>query len=101
MGIIKYIFGKKNNKIDDFLNRDAIIIDVRSVGEYKSGAIANSINIPLQTLTNKIQSIKNYNKPIITCCASGMRSGSASSILKSYNIEVINGGTWVSLNKKL
>jgi rhodanese-related sulfurtransferase len=40
--------------------------------------------------------------PLITCCASGMRSASAKSILlsKGYT-EVYNGGGWASLQNKL
>lgn len=101
MGVFNFLFNKKNNKIDDFVNREAIIIDVRSDSEYKSGAIVNSINIPIQNLSGKIQNIKDYKKPIITCCASGVRSGTASAILKTHNIEAINGGSWMSLTKKL
>jgi rhodanese-related sulfurtransferase len=41
------------------------------------------------------------DKPVITCCASGMRSGSAKSILKSKGYDVHNGGGWISLQSKL
>lgn len=101
MKLFNFLFGKKNNNINNFLARQAIIIDVRSVSEYKLGAIPNSKNIPLQEITNKIQNIKDYKKPIIVCCASGIRSGSALAILRSNNIDVINGGRWTSLIKKL
>ncbi|HEY4629318.1 MAG TPA: rhodanese-like domain-containing protein, partial [Flavobacterium sp.] len=40
--------------------------------------------------------------PIITCCASGMRSASAKSILKSSGFtKVYNGGGWSSLKNKI
>ncbi|HBY69385.1 MAG TPA: sulfurtransferase, partial [Flavobacteriaceae bacterium] len=42
-----------------------------------------------------------WNKPVITCCASGVRSGNAAKILTNNNIEVVNGGGWKSLQKKL
>ena len=45
--------------------------------------------------------IKKLNKPVIACCASGMRSSQATSILKKNGIEVINGGGWKSLQSKL
>lgn len=101
MGLFDFFFGNKNNKIKDFLTRDAIIIDVRTVKEFNKGAISGSKNMPLQTIKSKIEDIKNYNKPVITCCASGMRSGNAAAILKNHGIEVINGGGWKSLNSKL
>jgi len=101
MGFLDLLFGNKQDNIKDFQSRGAVIIDVRTPGEYQQGAIRGSKNIPLQTIASKINEIKKLNKPVITCCASGMRSGSAASILKSNGIEVINGGGWSSLNSKL
>jgi|SRR5690554_448339 len=101
MGFLDFLFGNKTKKIEDFKNRGAIILDVRSKGEYDGGAIPGSKNIPLQSLNSKIATIKKWNKPVICCCASGMRSGSASTILQSKGIEAMNGGGWFSLSKKL
>lgn len=101
MGLLDFLFGNKSRKIEDFKNRGAIILDVRSKGEYDSGAIPGSKNIPLPSLNAKISQIKKWNKPVITCCASGMRSASAAGILKTNGIEAMNGGGWFSLSKKL
>ncbi|WP_310991413.1 rhodanese-like domain-containing protein [Aequorivita marina] len=101
MGLLDFLFGNKSKKIEDFKSRGAIILDVRSKGEYDGGAIPGSKNIPLQSINSKIASIKKWNKPVITCCASGMRSASAAGILKSNGIEAMNGGGWFSLSKKL
>lgn len=79
----------------------AQIIDVRTPMEYKGGHIKGSLNIPLDSLQRNISKI-NKNKPVITCCASGMRSASAKNILKSNGYtEVYNGGGWSSLQNKL
>jgi len=79
----------------------ASIIDVRTPGEYQTGHIKGTINIPLQSLNSNIARIKK-DKPVITCCASGMRSASAKSILLSNGFaEVHNGGGWMSLKNKL
>ncbi len=79
----------------------AIIIDVRTKGEYAGGHIKGSVNIPLNTLAANIGKIKK-DKPVITCCASGMRSASAKSLLKSNGFkEVYNGGGWSSLQSKI
>lgn len=101
MGLLDFLFGNKSAKIKDFKSRGAVIIDVRSKGEYDGGAIPGSKNIPLQRINAKVSEIKKWNKPVILCCASGMRSGSATSILKSNGIEAMNGGGWFSLSKKL
>lgn len=83
------------------IKNGAQIIDVRSKGEFLGGHIRGSVNIPLQEIKGKLSKIKK-NKPAITCCASGMRSASAKSILRSSGFsEVYNGGGWMSLQNKI
>lgn len=83
------------------IKQGAQIIDVRTRGEYASGHVVGSINIPLNELTSSKNKIKK-NVPLITCCASGMRSASAKSTLTSMGYaEVHNGGGWMSLNGKI
>ena len=85
----------------ELLKNGAQIIDVRTMGEYQGGHIKGSVNIPLQNLRNDLSKIKK-DLPVITCCASGMRSASAKSILKSNGFtEVHNGGGWTSLQNKI
>ena len=102
MGLLDLFgLGNKSENIQEFINREAVIIDVRTSGEFRDGHIKNSKNIALDTISNKIQEIKNLGKPIIVCCRSGMRSAQAASVLKKHGIEVINGGGWESLQNKL
>lgn len=94
-------FGPKVNYADLIL-QGAIVLDVRSKGEYAAEHIKGSINIPVDTLSNNIFQFKDKNQPIITCCASGMRSASAKNILKSNGFtKVYNGGGWSSLLNKI
>ena len=97
---IKKLFGK--NKVDykALVENGAQIIDVRTPAEYSSGSIRNSKNIPLQQLVSEMKKL-DIKKPIITCCASGMRSASAKAILKQNGFEVYNGGGWTALQNKL
>lgn len=100
---IKQLFGL-GPKVDlaDLVKKGAIILDVRSKGEYAGGHIKGSVNISVDTLHNNLSKLKNKNLPIITCCASGMRSASAKSILKSNGYtQVHNGGGWNSLQNKI
>lgn len=90
-------------KVDfaEMVKKGAIILDVRSKGEYAGGHIKGSINISVDTLSNQLKQL-DKNKTIITCCASGMRSASAKSILKSNGFaDVHNGGGWSSLQSKI
>ncbi len=100
--LLKNIFGI-TPKVDfkTLMLNGAQIIDVRSQGEFQGGHIRGSVNIPLQNLQNNLKKIKK-DKPVITCCASGMRSASAKGILKSSGFtEVHNGGGWMSLQNKI
>lgn len=102
MGLLDLLgFGNKSESIQDFVAKGAVIIDVRTVGEFREGHIKGSKNIPLDTINGKLNDIKKLDKPVIVCCRSGMRSAQAASILKSAGIEVINGGGWQSLESKL
>jgi len=102
INLIRKILGHGvQTDLKELINGGAQIIDVRTKEEYQHGHIKGSLNIPLQGLSNNISKIKK-NKPIITCCASGMRSESAKRFLKSNGFtEVYNGGGWLSLNKKI
>ena len=85
----------------DLVKQGAVILDVRSKGEYSGGHIKGSINVSVDALSNNLAKLKDKNKTIITCCASGMRSASAKSILKSKGYtNVYNGGGWSSLKNK-
>jgi phage shock protein E len=86
----------------ELVEQGAIILDVRSKGEYGSGHIKGSINIPVDQLSKNLSKFKDKNRAIITCCASGMRSASAKGILTSNGFTNIhNGGAWHSLNRKI
>ena len=100
---LKQLFGF-GPKVDfaQLLKEGAIIVDVRSKGEYQQGHIKGSLNIAVDTLRNNLSKLKDKNKTVITCCASGRRSASAKSILISNGYaNVYNGGGWNSLQNKI
>lgn len=101
MGILDLLgFGKKRKMmIKEALSKGAIIVDVRTTGEFSLGHIEGSINIPLSELSLKVKKLKKMNKTILLCCASGIRSASASAILKGHGIESKNAGSWQSLRQ--
>lgn len=99
---INQFFGFTKTDYADLVKKGAIVLDVRSKGEYAGGHIKGSINIPVDQLQNNLGKLKDKNKSIITCCASGMRSGSAKTILLNNGYsDVHNGGGWGSLNGKI
>lgn len=100
MSILKKIFGGTSVDFKALVKDGAMIIDVRTPAEFKGGHVKGAVNIPLQSLQANFSKIPK-NKTIITCCASGMRSGSAKNLLKAAGYTVHNGGGWTSLNAKL
>lgn len=99
---IKKLLGIKTIDYAQLVKEGAIVLDVRTSGEFSTGHIKGSINIPVNALSKNLAKLKSKNKPIIACCASGMRSASAKGILKSNGFSnVYNGGSWMSLNNKL
>lgn len=99
MGLLQRIFGL-GPKVDlgELIANGATIVDVRTKGEYASGHVKGSINIPLDQLDYNLKKFKSTEQPIITCCASGMRSSSAKGILRAKGYtNVHNGGSWHKL----
>jgi rhodanese-related sulfurtransferase len=101
MGFLDFIFGAKKRQVEDYIENGAVILDVRTQREWDTGHIENSVHIPLSELNNRVDEVKKLNKPIIACCASGIRSAKAAKFLNLNNIEATNGGGWVSLKGKL
>ena len=99
-GFLKKLFGGKNINFKELMTNGAQIIDVRTETEFQNGHLKNSKNIPLQNLTKEIATL-DKNKPVITICASGIRSASAKGILKQKGFETYNGGSWQSLQNKI
>lgn len=100
MGFLDFLgLGKKSEKVNELLSNGAIIVDVRSKAEYAGGSIAKSKNIPLEGVSGHFDNWKKSGRQVIFCCASGMRSGSATRQAKAYGIDALNGGGWMSLSK--
>ena len=91
-----------NTDYKSMLLNGGIIIDVRSQQEFYSGHIDKSLNIPLSELISKLDQLEDKDQPLITCCASGMRSAGAAKILSAHGYSnVVNGGGWSSLERKI
>lgn len=100
---LKKIFGG-GPSVDykELLKAGAIIVDVRTPGEYSGGHIEGSMNVPLDQLKASLKRFPDKEAPIITCCASGMRSGTAKGLLQAEGYtQVFNGGGWRGLQGQL
>lgn len=90
------------------LNHDnALLIDVREDAEFKEGHIINARHIPLGSLQKRLIELEGYkDKPVLVCCRSGQRSGSACGVLRKagfQNVTNLKGGVmaWQSANLPL
>lgn len=98
MNLFKSIFGGTDTAaLKELIANGATVVDVRSAGEFAGGHAKGAKNIPLDTLPSKAAQIKAWNKPVVVCCASGMRSARAKSILESKGIEVHDAGPWTTI----
>ena len=60
--------------------KEATIIDVRTPGEFMMGNVEGSINIPLDEVSSRVEEFKNIEGNLVLCCASGGRSGQATTV---------------------
>lgn len=83
--------------MEEIIKNGALIIDVRTEGEYKNGHIKGSLNIPLDKIEDAMSwLIKDV--PTVVCCESGSRSSVAKQILEANGyVKVYNGGSWNNL----
>lgn len=71
-------------------NKGALVLDVRGAEEFAGGHIVNARNVPLDTLSNNLDSIKKYReKPVIVCCESGAQSAQAIKLLKAQGYTTV------------
>lgn len=100
MRFMNFLFGSKVN-FKELIDQGALILDVRTPAEYRTGNINGSMNISVEQVPATVSDFIKMKKTIITVCRSGARSGMAADYLRSAGINVHNGGAWNSLQKKI
>ncbi|MGB5191358.1 MAG: rhodanese-like domain-containing protein [Polyangiales bacterium] len=68
----------------------ALLVDVRSEGEYADGGIEGSINIPIQELASRMDELGDKNREIVVYCQSGGRSAMAKRLLESNGFSKVH-----------
>lgn len=88
--IFKNLFNSADDKV---VEKEALIVDVRSKNEFSSGHIEGAVNIPLELVEQKAETLRHHPQ-IVVYCRSGNRSAHAKKILSDCGINnVIDGGS--------
>jgi rhodanese-related sulfurtransferase len=98
---LRELIGGSSTDYKSLVDNGAMIVDVRTQGEYQGGHINGSVNIPLDQIKRHIPDLKQKNKIIITCCRSGARSGMAADLLSGSGLTAHNGGPWNRLQQEI
>ena len=79
----------------------AVLLDVRTQEEYRSGHIPGSKNVPLQSIDKAGSVAENKNTALYVYCQSGARSRQAAGLLKQMGYTNVNniGGIAAYLGK--
>ncbi|HLP75737.1 MAG TPA: rhodanese-like domain-containing protein [Candidatus Paceibacterota bacterium] len=85
------------------LKKGAVVVDVRTVEEFKAGHLNNVTNIPLDEVTARIsQVVTNKGDVVLVHCRTGRRSGMAETKLRELGYtNVFNIGSFEKARKIL
>ena len=71
------------SSLEQFRNTDgAVLLDVRTPGEYAGGHIPGSKNLPLQSIFDIAKLVPDVQTPVFVYCQSGARSHRAAAFLE-------------------
>ncbi|MFO1371731.1 MAG: rhodanese-like domain-containing protein [Candidatus Competibacteraceae bacterium] len=77
-------------------DQEALIVDIRDIGEYKDGHIPQARHIPFSALQERLSELaKAKDSPIILYCRTGTTSQAACTLLKKNGfakVHTLNGG---------
>lgn len=106
LGIFLFITKAGQLSVEDasrYLKQGALIIDVRTPGEFAGGHLTNAINMPLDEIANEVPvRVKDKSQVLLLHCASGMRSGMAEKKLRALGYtNAFNVGSYSRAEKIL
>ena len=86
------------HEVAEAQNAGAVVVDVRTPGEFAAGAIPGAINIPVDELRDRLDEIPDGDAPLVLHCGVGIRSHAALAALRASGRTLLNldGGytTW-------
>ena len=84
----------------DALTEETPVLDVRTPGEYATGHMPNSLNIPHTQLRDRLDEVRTWvdesvgERPFVVMCAVGVRSWIGYRIVRAagFNVTMLSGG---------
>ncbi len=100
------LFGKSGDKDADIpalIKSGALLVDVRTAGEFSSGHFEGAVNIPYDIIARAIdQYTTDKSRVVIVYCRSGNRSAHAKqSLIQTGYTNVVDGGGLGQMEKAL
>jgi len=84
--------------VDGLVTQGWTLVDVRTAEEHARGAIAGSINVPIDSLRDQVDTLG--DRPIVVYCEVGQRGHTATALMQELGFQVRNldGGyrTWTA-----
>jgi rhodanese-related sulfurtransferase len=72
------------------MNQGALVLDVRSRDQYDAGHVIDARNVPSADLAQSVETLKKYrDKPVLTCCETGLTAGSAARTLREQGFSKV------------
>jgi rhodanese-related sulfurtransferase len=77
----------------ELLDAGAVLVDVRSAGEWRTGHAPSARHIPLDQLPRRVSSLPNSGT-VVVMCHTGVRSARAAAMLREAGIDArsLRGG---------
>lgn len=85
------------NEAQQWVAEGAMLLDVRTPEEFRSGHLRGAVNIPVQELADRIDEIDADR--VVVYCRSGARSARAAQMLRAAGKEVLDIGTMARWGK--
>jgi phage shock protein E len=87
--------GQSSARLGDPARDGAVVIDVRTPGEYARGHVAGSTNVPVDEVVHRIEEVvPDKTTPLVVYCQTGRRSETAAELLEGQGYEVRDLGSF-------
>jgi phage shock protein E len=89
----RWFQGRNSGEAHELVAKGALLLDVRTPGEFQERHLEGAVNIPVQELDRRLAEVGAKDRPVVVYCRSGARSGRAKGMLEAAGFrKVVNLG---------